>query len=248
MELFLWIMGATFLGSVVSLIGRSLVFVTKRNIKKYTYYFISFAVGTMLAVVFLDLLPEAAEYISFEDASKYALVGFILFFIFEKALFWHHCHDGECDVHASGYLILWGDAIHNFIDGVIIALAFMADVRLGVITAIAVVFHEIPQEMSDFFILLNSGFERSKALVYNFLISLVSLLGAALTFFLASGADALIGPALGLVAGHFLYISASDLVPELHLKVPTKKQIFLQIFFILLGVTLIYTVGVVLPA
>lgn len=211
-----WILGAAILESFVSLIGRLFVFWSEERVKKLSHHFIGFAVGALLGVVFLDLLPEALEFSSSETVFLWALVGFLAFFLLERFLFWYHCHDGVCPVHAAGYLVLIGDAIHNFIDGVIIAVAFLADFKLGILTSFAVIFHELPQEISDFVVLLQSGFGRAKALLYNFLIALTTILGAIFAYLIKGSIESFLGIALGLVAGNFLYIAAADLIPELH--------------------------------
>lgn len=184
--------------------------------RAFMHYFISFAVGTLLGAVFFEILPESLEYGEAEKIFLWTFAGFVIFFVLERFLFWYHCHEGHCDVHAAGYLMLTGDAVHNFIDGIIIALAFIADIRLGIATSIAVIIHEIPQEFSDFLVMLGAGFPRGKALVYNFLIALTTIAGAILTYYLSDYITGFIGVALGLVAGNFIYIAASDLVPILH--------------------------------
>lgn len=240
MSILFWILSAAVLESLVSLLGRLLVFWSEVNVKKLAHYFIGFAVGALLGVVFLDLLPEALEFAAASNVFAAALAGFIIFFLLERFLFWYHCHDGVCPVHAVGYLVLAGDAIHNFIDGVIIAVAFLADFKLGVLTALAVIFHEVPQEIGDFIVLLHSGFERAKALFYNFLIALTTIIGALAAYAFRGGIESFLGIALGLVAGNFLYIAAADLIPELH-RQETQGRIspFPQVVFVLLGVLLV---------
>lgn len=233
-------MSAALLESLVSLIGRLFVFWSEEKIKKIVHHFIGFAVGSLLGVVFLDIFPEALEFASSETVFASALIGFLLFFLLERFLFWYHCHDGVCQVHTAGYLVLVGDAIHNFIDGVVISVAFLADFRLGVLTSVAVIFHEIPQEVSDFVVLLHSGFARSRALFYNFLIALATVLGALSAFFIRGSIENILGIALGLVAGNFLYIAAADLIPELHHSEGHKTATpFVQILLISLGVGVI---------
>src|SRR3989344_206815 len=202
----IWILGAAIVESLVSLIGRLFVFWKEEAVRKATHRFISFAVGALLGVVFLDLLPEAVEIEKPDTLFMAALIGFVVFFILERFLWWYHCHDGECPVHAMGYLVLIGDALHNFIDGVVIAVAFLADFRLGILTSVAVIFHELPQEISDFVVLLHSGFSRSKALLYNFLIALATVAGALLAYVFRGSLENTLGIALGIVAGNFLYI------------------------------------------
>jgi zinc and cadmium transporter len=247
--LLFWILGASIAETLVALIGQLAVFVWSSRVKEYIQYFISFAVGTLLAVVFLDLLPEALEETASSVVFAYVLIGFLFFFLLTRVLFWYHCHTTGCPVHQgykrTGAKVLLGDAVHNFIDGIIIALAFFADFKLGVVTSVAVLVHEAPMEMSDFFILINSGYSKEKALFYNFLIALTTPIGALITYFSAYNLNALIGPALGLVAGNFLYIAAVDLVPELHdhKEARTKINTVLQFSLIILGILAIYASG-----
>ncbi len=245
MDILFYIIIASFLESLVALTGILFLFFGYDFFKKYLHYLISFAVGTFLAVVFFELLPESIEKLGVDIASYFMLGGFLFFFLLSRFLHWYH-HHGECcsehkDKKISGYLVLTGDFVHNFIDGIIIALAFMADVRIGMVTTVAVLAHEFPQEASDFFILIKSGFSRKKALLMNFLVSISTLVGAVMTFFLASSFDKVIGPALGIVAGNFLYIATADLIPELngHKKGSTITQAIL----IILGIALIYLIS-----
>jgi len=248
--LLLWILGAAFAETLVALTGQVAVFIFSEKIKKYIQYFISFAVGTMLAVVFLNIIPEAAKFTPIDDLLIFVLAGFLLFFLFSRFIFWFHCHTSGCPIHerSSGAKVLAGDAIHNFIDGIVIALAFLADFKLGIITSIAVLAHEAPMEMSDFFILLHAGYSRGKALFFNFLVAITTPIGAVLTYFAASNFQYLIAPALGLVAGNFLYIAASDLIPELH-ESYRKGTItnLLQFSLIVLGILIIYAISLAFP-
>ncbi len=243
MSTFLYIVIASIAESLVALTGILFLFLGYEKFKKYLPYLISFSIGTFLAVVFFELIPESAEIIGIESASVYILTGFLFFFVFSRILHWYHHHDGDCcdesKIKPSGYLVLGGDFIHNFIDGIIIALAFMVDINIGIVTTVAVLCHEFPQEASDFFVMVHSGFSKGKALFFNFLVSLSTLVGAVLTYFLASKMDKLMGPALGIVAGNFLYLAASDLLPELN---KDKKNILPQLFFVFLGVAVIYSV------
>ena len=174
----------------------------------------------------------------------------------DRFLHWYHHHEGDCakseckqteidetrNFKTSGYLVLFGDFIHNFVDGIIIALAFMVDINIGVVTTIAVLFHEFPQEASDFFVMINSGFSKTKALIMNFFVSLSTIVGAMVTYFIAKDIDMIIAPALGIVAGNFLYIATSDLIPELSKGENGKISIISQLVFMLIGITVIYLV------
>src|SRR3989344_4442416 len=216
MPIFVTILLASLVESLVSFAGGTLTILGAERIKKASHFIISFAVGALLGVAFLELIPEAAAFSSLEAVLPFTLGGIVLFFILEKFLFWYHCHGGECPVHIYNYLILWGDFLHNFIDGVIIALAFMVDLKLGVLTTMAVVLHEIPQEIGDFGILMHGGFSQKKALVLNFVVSLSTILGAVLAYSLGSVLESALPYALSLIAGNFIYLAATDLMPELH--------------------------------
>ncbi|MEK7566869.1 MAG: ZIP family metal transporter [Patescibacteria group bacterium] len=249
MPILYWIIGASILSSVVSLAGRSIAFLGEEKFRRFIQYAISLAVGVLLGVVFLDVLPEALE--MSEDPRGvllWVLGGFLFFFILERLLLVYHCHEGQCPVHVFGYLSLLGDAVHNFIDGVIIALAFFVDIKIGVLTAVAVVLHEIPQEMSDFLVLLHAGFSRARAMFYNFLIALTAVLGAILTYVFLGAIEGLIAPALAVVAGNFLYIAAVDLVPELHEAEHGRKKtaVLAQFLLIFLGIAIIWASGFIL--
>lgn len=217
-----------------------------KSFKSRMDWLVSFAAGTFLGTVFFNLLPEALE-LSGEphNVLPYVLVGFLLFLLLSKILHWYHHHD-DAELHhekstVSGYGVLFADFIHNFVDGIVITTAFLADWRVGIITTIAVLIHELPQETSDFFILIYSGFTKSRALLLNALVSSTTLLGAVLSYFFISKINWLIMPLLAIVAGNFLYLAASDLIPGLQKSHETdKKSSKIQFGFILLGIILIY--------
>ena len=261
--LLIYIVIATLLEMLVALVGILFVFVSAEKLKKYLPSFISFSVGTFLGVIFFNILPEAIVKSSVDIALIYTLAGFLFFFMLSRFLHWYHHHHEEEDKEAyhhiggahlkikskraTGYLVLAGDSVHNAIDGVVIALAFIVDFNIGVVTTIAVLSHEFPQEVADFFILINSGFSRTKALLLNFAVSTTTLIMAIITYFAAVGVDKIIGPALGLVAGNFLYIAASDLIPELHERHRNGGSTIRQFSFIILGVLLMYILATVMP-
>lgn len=234
---------ASVLESLVSFFASLAVIVNEKRVRTFVHWVISFAVGVILGTVFFDILPEAGEFASYESLFPMVLVGFLIFFILEKALIWYHCHEDECTTHTTGYLVLLGDAVHNFIDGVIIALTFLADIRLGIITSFAVILHEIPQEVSDYTIMLHSGFSKRSALFYNVLLSFTTIIGALIGYFIGSGGN-IIGYLLALVAGNFLYIAASDLIPELHHNHRSSSSV-LQVVLVLLGIGAIILSGMV---
>ncbi len=248
--LLVWILGASAAQSIVALIGQVIVFLFKKNVTKYINYLVSFSVGSLLGVVFFDILPEALEKASSTFVFTYVLIGFLAFFALTRILSWSHCHTADCPVHDTreGLKVLLGDAIHNFIDGVIVALAFIVDFKLGLVTTAAVLIHEAPMEISDFFILIRAGYSVKKALFYNFLIALTTIAGSLLAYFSAPKLESLIVPALGLVAGNFLYIAASDLIPGLHDGEGSKGKISsaIQLFLIISGIIIIYFSGLIL--
>jgi zinc and cadmium transporter len=189
-------------------------------------------------------MPEAIEAIGTSAAFRYLLVGFTVFFLIEKLLHWHHCHEGPCEVHAFTYLILFGDGIHNFIDGLIIAASFLVDIPFGIVTTLLIIGHELPQELGDFGVLLHGGFSARKALAFNFLSQMTAVAGG-IAGFLISGAAGFTTLLLPFAAGGFVYIAASDLVPELHKEKRLGKSMFYFAFFLIgigfmLGIKLLF--------
>ena len=173
----------------------------------------------------------------------YVLIGFVLFFFIEKILHWRHCHKGKCSVHTFAYMNLFGDAIHNFIDGLIIAASFVTNTYLGVITTLAVALHEIPQEIGDFGILVYGGFSKTKALFFNFASGLIAVLGAVLTLSLGAKFTNFIPLLIPFTAGGFIYIASSDLIPELKKETKPLKSL-LQFFGLLLGIGLMMVLAI----
>jgi len=166
-------------------------------------------------------------------------------FLVEKFLLWYHCHDGECKIHAFSYTILFGDAIHNFIDGIIIGVSFLVSIPLGIVAALAIAFHEIPQEIGDFAVMLYGGMRRTKILIYNFLIALMTPLAAILAYFFASTLEKATTSLIAFAAGTFIYIAASDLIPEIH-KETKKSKAIVQFFLLFMGILIIWGVEKVL--
>lgn len=242
MPLLITILLASLAESLVSFSGGVLAFFNAETIRKFSHFVVSFAIGALLSVSFLELIPEAAEMSSLESVMPLVLAGMILFFAVEKFLSWYHHHEvreGKHEIKTYAYLILWGDFLHNFIDGIIIALTFMTDFRLGMVTTLAVIAHEIPQEIADFGVLLHAGFSRLKALMYNFLVSTSTILGALLVVALRGALpDAFIPMALAIIAGNFIYLAASDLMPELQEPAGVWHTLG-QIVLIILGAVLV---------
>ena len=233
----LWIFIFSLLGSIGAIAGAALMLALPAVIRgRLLPYLISYATGTLLGAAFLGMIPAALEQSAAREILTTVLAGIVLFFILEKLVLWRHCHDSECMVHSQAApLILVGDAFHNFVDGVVIAAAFLISIPLGVGTAIAVIAHEVPQEIGDFAILLESGYSRYKALVLNTLSAATTLPGAILAYFWLENTRTLVPYILALSAASFIYIATADLVPNLHRRVKLKDALH-QIALILLGI------------
>ncbi|SNR86039.1 zinc and cadmium transporter [Methylobacillus rhizosphaerae] len=220
---------------------------------------ISYAIGALLGAVFLEILPHAFEVSSSPEVmSATILAGILLFFILEKLVLWRHCHGEECEVHAgdthhthkhaghdhgrSGLMIMIGDTFHNFVDGVLIAAAFLADVHLGMVTAIAIIAHEIPQEVGDFLILLHSGYNKRQALLFNLFSSMATLIGGVGAYFALGQLQAWIPTILGLAAASMIYVAVADLIPGLHKRTELRATLQ-QAGLISLGVISIWLAG-----
>ena len=216
--LFVWIFGFSILGSIGAIAGAGLLLMfpdTVRN--KLVPYLISFASGTLLGAAFLGMIPAGIQEAPARNILATVLFGMVLFFILEKLVIWRHCHQQDCEVHSqAGPLILIGDAFHNFVDGVVIAAAFLTSVPLGIAVAIAVIAHEIPQEVGDFAILMESGYSRNKALVLNTLSAATTLPGAVLAYFWLAETRAMMPYVLAISGASFIYIATADLIPALH--------------------------------
>ena len=222
------------LGSVGSVAGAALLLLFPERVRKTLVpCLISYATGTLLGAAFLGMIPHALEYIEPFQILAAVLAGIILFFLLEKLVIWRHCHDGECEVHSvAGPLILFGDAFHNFIDGIVIAAAFLTNTTLGVATALAVIAHEVPQEIGDFAILLNGGYSKQRAFLYNLLSSLTTLPGAVISYFFLKTAQTAVPYILALSAASFIYIAMADLIPELHKRFGIRNTVRQFILFI----------------
>lgn len=233
-----FILLATFLVSLLSFIGVLTLALNDKILKKILFYFVSLSVGGLMGGAFLHLLPEATESLG-GQAFLYVLIGFFIFFVIEKFIHWRHCHEGECPVHTFAYMNLIGDGIHNFLDGVIIAAGFMAGTGLGIVATIAIFLHEIPQEFGDFGVLIYGGFSKKKALFLNFVTALTAVVGGILGYYLLSSVGTVSPYLIAFAAGGFIYIAASDLVPEIR-KEENMKKMTLNFIVIILGVVALY--------
>jgi zinc and cadmium transporter len=216
--LLIWIIVFSLLGSVGSILTASgFLLIHEKTQELLIPALISFASGTLLAAALLGLIPHALEHLNSTETLQTVLIGIILFFFLEKIVIWRHCHDSQCDKHATlGPLILIGDAFHNAADGVIIAASFLYSIPIGILTAISVIAHEIPQEVGDFAILLHSGYSKKKALILNLASSLSTVPTAVLAYLMLDFMREVIPYVMALSAASFIYIALADLYPELH--------------------------------
>jgi len=227
MNEFIWILLGTFAVSLMSIIGIFTLFLNEKFLKSILLLLVGLSAGAMMGGAFFHLLPEAVERISGILPFVLVICGFILFFLIEKILHWHHCHNGKCSLHTFGYMNLIGDGIHNFMDGLIIAAAFLVDFNLGLITVLAIALHEIPQEMSDFGVLVYAGFSKIKSLFLNYISASTVIIGGFVGYFLGGNTD-FIKYIIPFAAGGFIYIASSDLLPEI--KKEEKMSKFLPSF------------------
>jgi zinc and cadmium transporter len=250
MGLFTLVILFSLLGGVLSVIAAASFLLLSDNTRaRVLPHFVSFAIGALLGAAFLALLPHAIEAAGDDPhhITQAVLIGLLAFFLLEKMVLWRHCHSGVCDGHendshqheAPGILILIGDAMHNLVDGVLIAAAFLTDPHLGIVTALAVAAHEIPQEVGDFAILLHSGFSRGKALLFNVLASLTTVVGAVVAYFALAETAEIVPYVLAVAAASFIYIAVADLIPGLHRRVSAGATVQ-QVVLIAAGVMVIY--------
>jgi len=229
--------------SILSLVGVVTLALNKEFLKKILIILVAFSTGALIGGAFLHLLPEAVDIAgSFTPKIAYYLfVGIMLFFILEKFLRWRHCHDIDCKEHPKhlGTMNLVGDGAHNFIDGLLIGSSYMVSIPLGITTTVAVIAHEIPQELGDFGVLLHSGFKVKKAIIYNLLSACTAILGAIIALLVGARAENFSNFMIPITAGGFIYIALSGLVPELH-----KENLFwrnlLQLLVLIAGIIVMY--------
>jgi len=232
---------AVLIVSLISFVG-TFVFFSRKIVGKYLFYAVSFAAGSMIGAAFLDLLPETVNAGFDKNAAFIIILGIFSFFVLEKFLHWHHHHTGRKDVHAYNYLNTIGDAVHNFIDGAIIAISFVHSTSVGIVATIAIIAHEIPQEIGDFAVLLHGGWSKMKASMINFMTALTSFLGALLAYFYSGFASYSTNFMTAFAIGGFIYIAGTDLIPEIH-KEKNLKRSFVQFMFMVFGVLVIWVVG-----
>jgi zinc and cadmium transporter len=229
----IWILGSTFLVSLVSLIGVVTLSIKERLLNRLLFCFIGFSAGALIGSAFLHILPEALEKAPSVTIFSNLILGIVIFFMLERYFYWRHCHEGVCDVHAFSYLNLVGDGFHNFLDGVLIAVSYLASIKLGIITTVAIILHEIPQELGDFGVLVYGGFSKKKAILCNFLSALTAIFGSLLGYFITDFARGFSIFILPVTAGGFIYIATSDLIPEIHKEKSLKRSTIAFIAFLL---------------
>jgi zinc and cadmium transporter len=227
-----YILLATFLDGLVALVGALFLGFSKKRLKDIIFILVAFSAGALLAGGLMHLLAEALATLEENLAFILLFAGFSVFFIMEKFFYWHHCHEGVCKVHPYTSLILIGDGIHNLIDGLVIAASFMVSPEFGFITTALIITHEIPQELGDFGVLVNGGLKVNHALFMNFLSQLTCVVGGIAGYFL-SNIQGFVPYLHAFAAGGFLYIGASDLIPELHKEVDRKRSVLSFLFFLL---------------
>ncbi len=236
LERWLYVLISVLVVSLISFIGIFTFSLKADKLRKILIYFVAFSAGALFATAFLHLIPEVVEKTGFNlRIPIFLLLGIILFFIIEKIVCWNHCHMPitKNHVHSFAIMNLVGDAFHNFLDGLVIAASYLVSIPLGITTTFAVIVHEIPQEISDFGILLHGGFSRKKALLINFATALTAVLGAIIGLILSGFINGIEFILVPIAAGGFIYIAGSDLIPELHKEFNIKKSIWQLIAFIL---------------
>jgi zinc and cadmium transporter len=245
-----WILAASFAGGTLSAALAAFSLYLRAS---WIPMLVSFAIGTLLGAAFLEVIPAAFDQGDAHEAASAILGGIFGFFVLEKLMLWRHCHTEDCEAHdqhathdhgRSGALIIVGDTIHNFVDGVLIAAAFLQSIELGLIAALAIIAHEIPQEVGDFLILLHSGYTRARALALNLLSSLATLVGGLLGYYSLQAFEGLEPTLLGIVGASMIYVAVADLIPGLHRR-PQLRDGATQTLLIALGIGCIVLVRAV---
>jgi zinc and cadmium transporter len=218
------ILASLFLISAIAFVGVFSFGLSETALNGILPSLVGFAAGALIGGAFLHLLPETIEMSTSMNIFLVLSFGFILFFLLER-LMWRHCHKGVCEVHPFAYVNLVGDGVHNFIDGLVIAASFLSSIELGIVTSLAVAFHEVPQELGDFGVLVYAGLKKGRALILNFITALAALFGGVVGFSLSSLAAGAMVYLLPFAAGGFIYVAATDLIPELHREANPRKSL-----------------------
>lgn len=237
-QIWVYSLASVLIVSLISLIGVLTISIKPKKLNKFLIYLVAFSAGALFGGAFLHLLPEVIEQFSYTLNFSYLILGgVVLFFILEKVIHWQHCHfpHSKGHVHSFAIMNLMGDGFHNFLDGLIIGASYLVSVPSGIAATIAVGFHEIPQEIGDFGVLVHGGFSKTKALVLNFASALVAVVGVVIALSLSNLVEGIQYYIVPVAIGGFIYIAGSDLIPELHKKF-TIKSAFLQLIAFVSGI------------
>lgn len=234
---------ATIAVSLVSLIGILFLSISDTLLKRISLVLVAFASGSLIGGAFFHLIPESIERNNYW-AMPIIVVGILTFLVLEKFLCWRHCHEDKCEVHSFVYLNLIGDGVHNFLDGMIIAGSFLVSTEMGIVTTAVILFHEVPQELGDFGVLIYGGFTKARALLFNLLSALTAILGGMFAYFYSIHIYDLSSILLPFAAGGFIYIALVDLIPELH-KRRKPKEAWVQFAFIVFGVAVLWIAAMI---
>jgi zinc and cadmium transporter len=233
---------SVFLVSCISLIGLLTFSLKEKTLRKILLYLVSFSVGGLLGDAFIHLLPESIKLNNEISLAFYILTGVIVSFMVEKFVQWRHCHIPTSKEHPHPFAIMniIGDSVHNFIDGLIIGASYLTSFQVGIATTLAVILHEVPQEIGDFGVLIHGGFKKKKALFLNFVTALVAVVGTIVSLLIGSYVENLTNFILPFAVGSFLYIASSDLIPELHKETNPKKS-FVQLIMLVAGTAVMFS-------
>ena len=238
-----YIILTTFVIALIAFIGIFTLSLNDKVLNKILLILVSLSAVALVGGAFIHLLSESIEKSGDINPFIYVLVGFILFFLIEKVLHWRHCHKGKCDIHTFHYMNLIGDSIHNFIDGLIIAASFIVSIPLGLTTTIAIAAHEIPQEIGDFGVLIYGGFKKKKALLLNFIVGLTIVVGGVVGYFVSQNIEQAVIFLIPFAAGGFIYIAATDLIPEIKKEINIKKSMATMLVF-LCGILIMWLIKI----
>ncbi|MBD3210250.1 ZIP family metal transporter [Candidatus Micrarchaeota archaeon] len=233
---FLWIVGSAVVDALLGFVGVFSLWITQQDMENIAEILVAFAAGTLLGGAFLHLLPESLATMGGSQVFLLALAGFVLFIFLEAYVHWHHCK--KCKIHAFSYVIMIGDGLHNFLGGLTLAASYLVSIPLGIATIIAIVAHELPQQLGIFGVLVKGGFTRNKAIIYSFMAQATIIPGAIVGFILSGFAEWVIPLLVPFAAGNFIYIAAADLIPEMHKSEGLKGLRNIAVFFV--GIALMW--------
>jgi len=234
LQIWFYTLISVFIVSLISFVGAFTLTISSEKLKSWLLYLVSFAAGALLGDVFLHIFPEISKAGFGAKTGTYLLLGIFIFFALERFIWWHHCHsEHKEEIHSVVYLTQASDTLHNFIDGIIIATGYFISLPVGIATTLAVVFHEIPQEIGNFAVLVHGGWSVRKALFYNFLSALAAVAGALVVLFFLQHLQEIPIWLVTLAASSFIYIAMSDLIPLIQKETVQKKSIWLMLWFML---------------